>query len=194
MQLITLEDDGAEESPNDEEAALLALRSELIALMQDRTRSLEDRLAALLDAVDFTIPEKDWAEVYRELERLDPTWDSMLDSISQLTHCAATRGLSDRPLDPFGGTSKEAKPLHTAWRNFTVYLLYRHLPGALNDDDIPGRVAFCVLSTRVLMALCAAKESCTLSDCIEFARMYSAEIEYSEDNIAALLDALWEDD
>lgn len=83
--------------------------------------------------------------------------------------------------------------MQRAWSNFTVYLLYRHLPGALSDDDIPGRVAFCVLSTRVLMALCASHESCTLADCIEFARMYSAEIEYSEDNIAALLDALWEE-
>jgi len=73
-----------------------------------------------------------------------------------------------------------------------VYLLYHHLPGALEDDDIPGRVAFCVLSTRILMALCAAEENCTLADCIALARMYSAEIEYSEENIAALLDALWE--
>ena len=72
-------------------------------------------------------------------------------------------------------------------------MLYRHLPGTLEDDDIPGRVAFCVLSTRVLMALCAAAEGCTPADCIEQARMYSAEIEYDEDNIAALLDALWED-
>ena len=194
MQLICLEDDGMDEELSEEEEALLALRGELIALMQDRTRSLEDRLDALLDAVDFTIPERNWAAVYRELERLDPTCDGMLDSISQPTYCAATRGLSDRPLDPFGVASTEAKPLHTAWSNFTVCLLYRHLPGALNDDDIPGRVAFCVLSTRVLMALCAAKESCTMADLLDFARMYSAEIEYSEDNIAALLDALWEDD
>ena len=64
----------------------------------------------------------------------------------------------------------------------------------MEDEDIPGRIAFCVLSTRVLMALCAAKPGCTLADCIEFARMYSAEIEYDEDNIAALLDALWEED
>lgn len=194
MQLIPLEDDGAEDELNEEEAALLALRSELIALMQDRTRPLENRLDALLAAVDFAIPERNWAAVYRELERLDPTWDGMLDSISQPTYCAATRGLSDRPLDPFGSTFKEAKPLHTAWSNFTVYLLYRHLPGALNDDDVPGRVAFCVLSTRVLMALCATREGCTMADLLDFARMYSAEIEYSEDNIAALLDALWEDD
>ena len=102
--------------------------------------------------------------------------------------------LSDRPLDPFGVASTEANPLNAAYERFCIYLLYRHIPGALNDDDIPGRVAFCVLSTRVLMALCAAREGCIMADLLDFARMYSAEIEYSEDNIAALLDALWEAD
>ncbi len=178
VRLITLENDGEDTALPEEEASLLALRAKLIALMQDASRPIEERLDALLDAVDFAIPDRDWTEVYRGLERLDPAWDAMLDSISQLTSCAAPRGLSDRPLDPFG--------------NFAVYMLYRHLPGALDDDDIPGRVAFCVLSTRLLMALCAAKPGCTLADCTEFARMYSAEIEYDEDNIAALLDALWE--
>lgn len=194
MALITLEDDGNNAELPEEESALLSLRTELIALMQDGSRPIEDRLDALLDAVDFAIPDRDWAEVYRGLERLDQAWDAMLDSISPLTHCAAPRGLSDRPLDPFGVASAEAKPLAAACERFCLYLLYRHLPGALEDDDIPGRVAFCVLSTRVLMALCAAKPDCTLADCAEFARMYSAEIEYSEDNIDALLDALWEDD
>ncbi len=200
LRLITLADDGAEEALPEDEAALLALRAELIALMQDRSRPIEDRLDALLDAVDFAIPEKDWAAVYRGLERLDPVWDNMLDFIPSFDVASAPRGLSSIqhrpsfslsvnsplgrhsgrcPLDPFG--------------NFTVYLLYRHLPGALEDDDIAGRVAFCVLSTRVLMALCAAKPDCTMADLLDFARMYSAEIEYSEDNIAALLDALWED-
>ena len=42
------------------------------------------------------------------------------------------------------------------------------------------------------MALCAAKDGCMMADLLDFARMYSAEIEYSEDNIIALLDALWE--
>ena len=186
MRLIFLEDDGADDEPNEEEANLLALRTALICIMQNETQPLAARLDRLLAAVDFTIPERNWAAVYRDLERLDSTWDHCLNLL-------VPRGLSDRPLDPIGATSKEAKSMQRAWSNFTVYLLYRHLPGALSDDDIPGRVAFCVLSTRVLMALCASHESCTLADCIEFARMYSAEIEYSEDNIAALLDALWEE-
>lgn len=182
MHLIVLEDDGADDEPNDEEAALLALRRELIALMQDRARPIEDRLDALLNAVDRAIPERDWDTVYRGLERLDPAWDNMLDAISSFDATSAPRGLSDRPL-----------AFDTAFEQFCVYLFYRHLPGALEDDDVAGRVAFCVLSTRVLMALCAAKTDCTMADLLDFARMYSAEIEYSEDNIAALLDALWED-
>ena len=185
MRLICLEDDGAEEALPDEEADLLASRDRLIALMQERGFPLETRLNALLDAVDFTIPEKDWAAVYRELERLDPAWDACLDMLAGVD---AARGLSGRPLDPFG-----TPDWGCAFEQFCVYLLCRHLPGALEDDDLPGRVAFCVLSTRVLMALCAARPGCTMAELLEFARMYSAEIEYSEDNIAALLDALWEE-
>ena len=177
MRLITLEEDGAEESLTEEEADLLSLRDSLISLLQDRSQPLAVRLDALLGAVDFTIPEKDWAEVYRGLERLDPAWDSCIGALSP----KVAKAESGIPLSA-----------EIAVENFTVYLLYRHLPGALEDDDIPGRVAFCVLSARVLMALCAAKDGCMMADLLDFARMYSAEIEYSEDNIIALLDALWE--
>ena len=180
MALITLDNDGEDAVLPEDESALLALRAELIALLQDSSHPIEKRLDALLDAVDFAIPDRDWREVYRTLERLDPAWDAMLDRLAPSVTAAAPRGLSDRALDAFG--------------HFAVYMLYRHLPGALDDDDIPGRVAFCVLSTRVLMALCTAKEGCTMADLLDYARMYSAEIEYSEDNIATLLDALWEEE
>jgi len=175
MQLIPLEDDGAQEELPEDEADLLALRGELITLAQDGSRPLTDRLNALLTAVDFAIPVRDWQDVYRSLERLDPAWDSVLDSLEQIN-------------------AEPPSALSQALANFCAYLLYRHLPGALEDDDIPGRVAFCVLSTRILAALCAARPGCTMADCIDLARMYSAEVEYSEDNLAALLDALWEED
>ena len=175
MRLVTLEDDGADEAPDEEEASLLSLRDTLLQLLADDATPLPEQLDELLRLGGLGIPERDWPEIYRGLERLDPAWDVALDTL----------------------TSPSAEPpqaLLPAFRRFCEYLLYRHLPGAMEDEDVPGRIAFCVLSTRVLMALCAAKPGCTLADCIEFARMYSAEIEYSEDNIAALLDALWEED
>ena len=179
---ITLEDDDITAELPAEEAALLSLRAALITLMQDDSLPTEARLDALLDAVDFVIPDRDWAEIYRTLERLDPKWDDLLNTLP-------AKGADGQPVSLF---TAEAQALDTAYAQFCIYLLYRHLPGALLDDDIPGRAAFCVLSTRVLMALCAGCPGCTLADCTEIARMYSAEIEYSEDNIAALLDALWE--
>ena len=71
-----------------------------------------------------------------------------------------------------------------------VYFLWRHTPLALDDGRFAERVAFAVHSIRLLMRLHGDR---TKEDLIELFRAYSAEIEYSEDNIAALLDALWED-
>lgn len=176
MRLITLEDDGDPTSLPEEEAALLQLRDRLIAIMQDDAQPLAARLDGVLSLVGLSLPDLDWQAVYRDLERLDPAWDGYLDTLPPSLPGAAPAHLPER-----------------VFANFAVYLLYRHLPGALEDGDIPGRVAFCVLSTRMLAALCAAREGCTIADCIDLARMYSAEIEYSEDNIAALLDALYED-
>ena len=175
MRLVTLEDDGVDAAPDEEEESLLAIRDTLLQILADDATPLPEQLDELLRLGGLGIPERDWPKIYRGLERLDPAWDVALDTL----------------------TSPSAEPpqaLLPAFRRFCEYMLFRHLPGAMEDEDVPGRIAFCALSTRILTALCAAKPGCTLADCIEFARMYSAEIEYSEDNIAALLDALWEED
>ena len=175
LRLITLEDDGGDETPGEEDENLLSFRETLLHALRDADALLPERLEELLRLGGLGIPELDWPGIYRGLERLDPAWDAALDSLA--------------------GPHGEYPPaLENAFVRFCEYLLYRHLPGALEDEDIPGRVAFCVLSTRMLMDLCAAKPGCTPEDCIEFARMYSAEIEYDEDNIMALLDALWEEE
>jgi len=171
MALIELEDDGAPIIPDEEEESLLAIRDTLISVMQDRSLSLRERLDEVLTLGGLPIPDIDWVPVYRALERLDPAWDKALDSLG---HPAAPPPWMD-----------------LIFENFTVYMLYRHLPGAMDDEDIPGRTALCVLSSRMLMALCAAKPDCTTADCIDLARMYSAEIEYSQENIEELLDVLW---
>ncbi len=172
VRLVVLEDDGVTEAPNENETALLLLREKMIAVMQERELPLDARLDKVLTLGGLPIPEMDWPEIYRSLERLDPAWDGALDSL---------RGPGTLPAG-----------LETAFEQFAVYMIFRHLPAALADEDAPGWTAFCVLSVRMLMALCAARPGCTMADCVELARMYSAEIEYSEENIAVLLDWLWE--
>jgi hypothetical protein len=73
--------------------------------------------------------------------------------------------------------------------------LYRHLAGALEDGCLMERTAFCVLSVRmVYAAACALENSPTPGHAAlaEAARMYSSEIEYSDQNVNDLLDMLAE--
>ncbi len=175
---VLLADDGENDDLPEDEEDLLAFRAECVAVMQDREMPIDMRLEVLLTQVDaaaFLAPG-DWAEVYRGLERLDPAWDAALDLL--------------------GGEWHVLPGLETAFEQWAVYLLGRHLPGGLEDDDWEGRVKFCVLSTRVLMAACwgwaQVHGECGLDACAELARMYSAEIEYDEGNIEALLDKLAE--
>lgn len=151
-----------------EEETLLAVRSALIAIMQDRTMSIPARLNALCAAVGAPMPTRttaEWADFLRTLERLDPTWETVLTQLAEQPERVTV-----------------ADPI--AAEQLVVYLLHRHLPGALLDDDLMGRTLFCAVSGKLFLHL-----SAILGE-NEAARMYSSEIEYSEENLCAFLDEL----
>ena len=171
-RLITVGDDGVDDAPDDDEIALLTLRDELIALMQDRSLPFAARLEAL--AHRCGCPERpwsDWRAFLLSLERLDDAWADALNAL---------------PDDPL--------PLPDGWdvpfEQLAVYLLFRHMPGALGDGDIIGRARFCVLITRLLRTLLAVQPAPSLDALVELARLYSSEIEYSDENVDAILDEL----
>ena len=63
-----------------------------------------------------------------------------------------------------------------------VYFIYRHLSDV---DRMAGAVSFAVLSVKMIRFLCEA----TMADresMIEICRLYSSEIEYSEENTEIL--------
>ena len=167
MQLLCLEDDDA--APDDEEEALLALRDQLMTLAQDRALPIEKRMENILLACATHFPDvslADWAAFYMQLEQLDPAWQEHLSSLHPAT--------PDHAWD-------------TAFEQLLCYFLYRHLPGALTDGCVQQRVAFCVLSVMIIRALCGGKDQLQLDDIVEISRMYSSEIEYSDENVDALL-------
>lgn len=151
--------------PEDEQA-LLTLRARLIALAQDRSQPMEARLAQLL-ALSGLTPPADWVGALLSLERLDESWTRLLESVPAV--------LPEAPAD-----------WEIPLEQLLCYFLYRHLPGALEDDDIPGRMALCVFATRCVRDAALAAGI----PLAEAARMFSAEVEYSEENIGALLDSM----
>lgn len=172
VNLVMVDDDGGGQAPDEEEAMLLTLRDGLIARMQDRSLPFAERLTDLAQRCRY--PERpwhDWRDFLLTLERLDAAWADALVTLSD---------------DP--------PPLDTRWdiplEQLMVYLLFRHLPGALEDGDLAGRVRYCVLIAKLLQALLAARPASDLDTLIELCRLYSSEIEYSDVNADAILDEL----
>ncbi len=180
MTLVTLEDDGAADMPDVADESLLAWREELFVLAQDRSKPIEKRAAEILQAAGLTLAQHswaEWAEIYLGLERLEPSWTDRLLELKETDITA---------ISPYGGAEWEL-----AFEQLLVYFLYRQLPLALDDGEYEGRAAFAVLSfamiRRLLLVHFALHGSVALADLIEIARQYSAEIEYSDENIEILL-------
>lgn len=184
--LVILEDDGENEELDVPDESLLTWREELFAIAQDRSRSVAERAAAILDAAEMSIPERslaEWADIYLELERLEESWTDCLQELK-------TTDISDVPV-------LDTQEWEVAFEQLLVYFLYRQLPFALDDGEYEGRAAFCVLSYRIIHDLCRVHAvlhgRVGLDDLVEIVRQYSAEIEYSDENVEALLDALFEE-
>ena len=173
MQMLVLEDDGENDTPEEDEEYLYAVRRNAIAIVQDREFSINERMEHLAAYFDFALPEdspKHWAEIYLKLERLDENWTTALETLTQ------------------ANPEAHFPTWEIAFEQLLVYFLFRHLPSALYDGDIVSKIAFAVLSTKLIQWLLSAIPNPTLEDLAELVRMYSSEIEYSDENPEALFD------
>lgn len=183
VQLTIWQDDEQNEPSDPQEIELLSIRDGWIKVMQNRTLPFWRRLDCLAAALPDGMPKVDytaWSRFLLTLERLDETWADCLHALEK--EPAALPPLPDAPC------------WDIAFEQLAVYLLYRHIPGTLEDGDLEGRLKYVLLICRLLYRLClihqADQGSIALSDLVEYARLYSSEIEYSDENLWAILDEL----
>lgn len=146
----------------------VSFRQKIFELLQDRSTPLYKRVQKMLELVGAELDTTlDWYEIFYNLERLDTAWDGYLLRIK--------KGLNFFDTDTL---------LDEAYEQLLVYLIYRHFLDYRYDAMIKERVLFAALAYMVIKTMNAAN---TLSELIEIARLFSAEIEYSDENINALL-------
>ena len=168
-EFIALED-GADDFIPEDEAEFFALREDIINTLQDRSVGIDERICAVKSRYAAAQPElshAQWAQFFRSLERLDPEWDCSLDALGN-------------------AQSFEPALTDTAREQLLIYFVWRHLADGLYDGQLRERIAFCLLSVRLIDAVCALTGEAPA----ETARKYSAEIEYSDENIQTILDLL----
>lgn len=150
------------------EIHLVSFREKLFCVLQDRSLSLEKRIDNMLGLVDAKLPQNiDWYAVFNGLEKLDRVWDEYLLRIKD--------GIK---------TFENDSSLDTAYEQLLVYLIYRHFLDCQYDERIKERVLFAVLIYKVIKTM---NVSNTLDELIDIARLYSCEIEYSDENISKIL-------
>ena len=170
VSMIRLSDDGENSSPTDEEQALFDLRDTLLAIVQNRTQPTEMRIDEMLALVGGSRFDdmRTWAEFLSGLEILDSAWSAALADI---------------------GNERAVLPGH-AGEQLMQYLLMRHLPKMLDGEDPAVLVSFAVLGYDLISALYASAKERDFARLCELVRLFSSEIEYSEENLYAVFDEI----
>ncbi len=165
------------------EDEIVNLRDKIIAILQTRSKLMDERIEDMLKFCDISLPHKDissYLDLFLSLERLDPKWTEELNSLKEYYNNTSAEAFSD--------TENEIM-----YEQFCVYLTYRHLANAPDLYEAALRASFTALSYLLLRSLYTMHtDNGETSEelLVELCRMYSCEIEYSDENLYILLDAL----
>lgn len=175
---------------------LVPLRDRMLALLQDRTKPLRCRLSEIL-LLAWQAQDLLETEQMEELKRLVQTW------VPQALRCEENEGI----FPGVWAVLRQLEALDADWRallrraekveperadealmeRIACYFVFHHLLKAVNDGDLLGRAELCVLAVLTVERLAAV-----CGGLGEALRRFCREIEHSEDNTAALLEAFWQ--
>ncbi len=172
---------------NETDDEIILLRDRIIEVLQNRSTDIEDRISLMLSLCQREAHTEDLsyrADFFLSLERLDESWTDMLlllkENIGKADTDAFRRYMSERQHE---------------YEQFLVYLIYRHFAVFSSPEEAATIAAFADLSYRIIKALGAVifarKGEFTFQDQVELIRLFSSEVEYSDENLTAVLEELF---
>ena len=149
----------------------IEIRDRLIDVLNQKT-SFGEKTAECADIVGYGLKfdPKESFDILTGLEKMDPDWDDKLKLLGQIN---------------FDLGEEESH----AFSNLLIYFIHRYLPQSYNDYSFVRLWLFCEFSVFCIMSIFqnGKKDRAFLE---ETARLYSSEIEYSDENIDIILDLL----
>ena len=163
----------------EDEAEVLSLRDEVIKVLSKREKKVSERFYVLSEMFGFSLSDmlsKELLDLYVSLERLDEKWTECLSGISEHKENVS---LFDE------------EEFKIPFEQLPVYFIFRHFTNKAFEGREKEICAFAVSSCFIIGAMAEEKKRRTgklsISDIEELARMYSSEIEYSEENTEKIL-------
>lgn len=123
---------------------------------------------------EFSLTDKiytmeEWIDIFLSLEILDKEWSLILEGAKEKKEV-----FSVEDFEPY-------------FKKFAQYLFYRHLAGSESELNFRSRVAFCILGLKLVLYIAQREKNLTQERIFDIIRLYSSEIEYSEDNTESLI-------
>lgn len=133
-------------------------RQEVFDILQNREATVLERLKNLAEKYDlnFKFSNKELYDFYMSLERLDKSWEKELEKLKNTENESVF----------------EREDLQIFFEQLACYFVFRHFESG---------VTFALISCWVVGQMCLDCES--IEDMMDVVRMYSSEIEYSEENV-----------
>lgn len=163
----------------DEEKAYVLERDTLFSTFQNRKISLKQRINRAAELYKLSPLEYDIAVLvkkYRALERLDSKWDEMLNKTEQ-------KGLN---LNLILAEAEQKIPLPA--EQLLCYFTYRYFVRQALVCNQKRAVDFIIEATCFCLSVCLSNfDELNLENFAEICRIFSLEVEYSEQNVDLLL-------
>lgn len=151
---------------------VISIRENILSIVQDRKVNINRRFENLMKQYNVDFPEYDfeqWKEVFLSLEILDSEWIKVIK-------CSNAPDYS----------LTETQEYQLSLEQLAVYFLLRYI-NKENEENIKGIISFCFLGVYMIWEIFCRSEDKSKEKLEDICRMYSAEIEYSLDNINDLL-------
>ena len=154
------------------EKKVLSFRKKVLSIVQNRKLDINERLCALNDLANIDLGKNSfnqWLDVYKNLDalRINEFGFEMVGQSQQF--------------------AKVEQGFEREYEQLLSYFAYRHLSRAIDLLDLRVRLAFVILSFKMINHIFSLHTKKTLENLIEVCRFYSSEIETSDDNIFCLL-------
>ena len=150
---------------NEKEKTFFEKRQKVFDVLQDRSKSIIERFNTL---GEFEFSLTNLCKLYLSLERLDEKWTEEINNVKDYI--------------PKGEVFNEYEIF---FEQLAVYFVFRYLNPDLNEYEFNSRIRFTLMSCYFIGAMCE-KTGSYFGKMQDIVRMYSSEIEYSEENLEML--------
>lgn len=145
------------------------IRENIFDILSEQKNKMSERFTKCLAYFHEIFSMHDlshWADFFLSLERLDDCWTEKLLLLKE----------------KYAEIKLEEQLLNERYERLCQYFVYRHM---LDADEYAPVLEFCILATEIIAAL---DTICGFD--VEHTRLFSSEIEYSDENIALILEEI----